>query len=604
MIRFGRFEIDPRALDLRRDGERVPLSPQPVRLLAALAGRAGELVTREELYRVLWPDECDVDVNRALNTCVRQVRSALRQAGEERELIQTYPRRGYRFSPPPSAVGATPILRTGPRRGAMMAAALAVAAGAVVLHQRVTPPPRVVVLPLELLGGDEHRPAAEGVTESVLTALATVDPDRLRVLGWTPTPPGDVTPGEFARAAFGADYVVLGSFQPDARPAAVTARLVRTADGRVLWAERFGRTTDDGLVIPHTIAARVARSLLGELPGEWLAAREPSRGARIPYDEGRYLLRHPDVRRRAAAAPLLERAVAADPAFAAAHAALSDAYFWAARYAAARAAADRALALDASQPYALFMRGNLRLVQDWDWAGAERDTRRAVELAPGRPTFRQGLAFVLSTAGRHEEAVRELELAYELDPVSPAITGDLGYIYYLAGRYRDAAALCRRTVTLEPEARHGHHCAYAAYKQLGRWRDALRHAARLVEEAGETAADVVGPLDGDARSGVGRYEAWRVARLRADVTSGHASPFWLALALAEHGDNADALAQLERAADEPSLGFVTLRVDPRLRDLRTEPRFQALVRRLDAKASLSAPEPRLQAPNRDGQRPG
>jgi len=586
LLRFDRFAIDRSALELRHDGERVTLGPQPVRLLLLLAERQGELVTRHECYRALWP-QGDVDVDRALNTLIRQVRMALREHAAPHDFIRTYPRRGYRLELPAPADRPTPrrLLGRRPRRALAWAGAVMVLAlSALALRGQNGDPPRVVVLPFDRPPDDPSQ--AEAISESILTTLAAIDPAKLQVLGWTPADiPDGESPAAFARRVFDADYAVLGSVQRLESTVVVLVRLIRTDDGRVLWADRYEGLPDAAASVRREVATRVAASLNAESVDRLQAVTAPDPDVELDYLQARYLLRHPRVDRRPEAVPYLERVLARDSTFAPAHAALAEAYFWDDRYAEASAAVGRALRFDPGEPDAWFIRSGLRLVDEWDWGSAEADARRAISARPGRPEYHQGLAFILSTAGRHGEAVRELEVAVELDPVSPSASGDLGYILFLAKRYDQAAALCRRTVKLEPQAIHGHDCAYAALSQLGRWEDALVQARALLRAWGLAPDSVLGDPRHSAREGVAAFRRWRVAALRSAVERRDYPPFWLAVAQAEAGDLTDAVRTLELASHERSMGYVTLAVDPRFDSLRNDPRFIRLVADLRSRSS-------------------
>jgi len=119
MLRFGTFELDEEGAQLRRDGTPVRLPPQPFRLLALLASRPGELVTRDEIRQQLWGEDTYVDFDQGMNFCIKQVRSVLRDDADRPLYVETVPRRGYRFIAPVERVGATPAAAP-PRSGGAM----------------------------------------------------------------------------------------------------------------------------------------------------------------------------------------------------------------------------------------------------------------------------------------------------------------------------------------------------------------------------------------------------------------------------------------------------------------------------------------------------
>jgi DNA-binding winged helix-turn-helix (wHTH) protein/Flp pilus assembly protein TadD len=459
-VRFGDFEIDTAALELRRGGERVPLAPQAVSALLILARNAGELVTRETLYAELWP-EPDVDVDRGLNTLIRQIRIALGDDAAHPSFIRTYPRRGYRLliQPEGGDAASMPALGHRDRRLVAMAAVLAAALGAV----------------------------------------------------WFLRPFGDSDPVRIAGDTVAADFAV--------------------------------------------------------------ADLDP--GIRERFLEGEFLLEQGSPSRRAQAVAPLEEVVAASPAFARARAFLSDALFWAGRYEDARTAAQSALALNAAEPRALVVRGTVRLIRDWDLEGAEADLREAVAQAGDEPEPHHALAFALATAGRHAEAIRELEVAHRLDPVSAVVTGDLGLIHLYAGDLGAAATYCEQAASLEPDAAWAAECAFDALAHLGRHDAARPFAERIVGWSGESTAAVLGDRNGPAARVTRLFRSWRAEHaVRALASDG--SAFGAALALADAGRRSEAVDALDRAATERGPGLITITIDPRFRSLRDEPRFREL----------------------------
>jgi Flp pilus assembly protein TadD len=283
------------------------------------------------------------------------------------------------------------------------------------------------------------------------------------------------------------------------------------------------------------------------------------------------------VSRRAAAVPYLTEAVRLAPQSARAHAWLADALLWAGRSGEANVEFGRAFSLDPEEPHTLFIGGVLALIHDWDWARAEQHLKRAVRRDREQPIYPVVLAFVLSTAGRRDEAVRLLHEARERDPASAILIADIGLMYLYTGLPEQAAVACEHAATLEPDEDYAVHCALAAREVLGHHDLARRHAATLLERAG---ADPRGVLGDDTIPGGGwrsRYHRWRADRVQ---TSQAASPFGAALALAEAGRVAEAVAALRAAAARRDMGFVTITVDPRFAPLRGDSAFQRLAAKL------------------------
>lgn len=228
--RFGPFTLDLTNELLTRDGERVALQPQPMKVLVALASRAGELVSRRELQQAVWGDDTFVDFNQGLNWCVSRIREVLGDSAEQPRFVETVPRKGYRF------IGAAEIVRQRPRRDlrwlTLTAAALIIAIAFGMRERRAV---TVVVLPFDNFTGDARNAwIADAATEEVINRVGSVDPSRLKVID-------RLTAAKFRRRneciihiarALRADFVMEGSLQPGH----TTAALYRVADNTQVWA--------------------------------------------------------------------------------------------------------------------------------------------------------------------------------------------------------------------------------------------------------------------------------------------------------------------------------------------------------------------------------
>jgi len=250
--RFGPFTLDVEAEVLTRDGQRVPLQPQPMKVLAILAARAGELVTRKELQAAVWSDGTFVDFEQGLNWCVKRIREVLGDDAAHPRFIETVPRKGYRFLP----IAAPPQ----PRRArwlvavAMLAVVCAAAALHVTQHHAVT----VVVLPFDNFSGDPRNElTAAAVTEDVINRVGGADPARLKVID-------RLTAAKFRRTneciihigrALGADFVVEGAIQRSR----TTAALYRVDDNTQVWAAAAAPSDAAARLISTKIAATFLR---------------------------------------------------------------------------------------------------------------------------------------------------------------------------------------------------------------------------------------------------------------------------------------------------------------------------------------------------------
>jgi TolB-like protein/DNA-binding winged helix-turn-helix (wHTH) protein len=609
LLRFEAFELDLRSSELRRNGEPVRIQQQPARVLACLARRAGELVTREELRQAIWGDETFVDFDQGLNYCIKQVRSALGDQAEAPRFVETLPRRGYRFLVPveravraattlPAPLPAPPTAGRPARRALIVPglAVLAAAAGLGLLALRHEAVPRqhrsmLVVLPFENLSADDPEGVfADGLTEEMITQLGRLEPRELGVIARTSAMAyrGTRRTVPEIRRELGVDYVLEGSVRRSGDHVRVTAQLIRAADGTQLWAESYDRQAADVIGIQDEVAGRIARSLEVQLlPGQEPRTRAPSTSAYDAYLKGRYLAsrREPDAARRAKEA--FELAVALDPGFAPAHAGLAAALIGLADvwlvptrevFPLAKKQAERALRLDPRLAEASMVLGIVRMYYDWDWAGAREAFEAAIAADPNRAVVHHAYAGYFAARGEHARALDEMRRAQTLDPLSTAVNGDVGWYHYLARRYGQAIEHSRRALALEgsalwPQVVQIHSCALA-----GRLAEAKRLALEEMRTRGGQPAESIAAVQAlEPAEALQEFFRLRAARLAAMP---HVEE-WVMDAHAASGDTEQAFAWLDRALEARSRWLVALlKVEPHLDPLRGDPRYRAALRRV------------------------
>ena len=294
ILRFGAFELDLRAGELRRGGVLLKLSPQQFRVLRFLAERGGQVCTREEIRREIWGDDVFVDFERGLNVCIAAIRAALNDDSEAPRFIQTVPRQGYRFVAPVEQVTMPPVLPVR-RRSPWIAVAtvgLAIAAAAVSLllpaHKTV-----LAVLPFEnLTQRAEDAPMVDGLSDELLTQMGAVDPERLAVIGRTSV--RRYRDGKASLAQLGADYIIEGGMRSESGVLRISVRLVKVASEAQVWSETFQEEGADRLELQETVAAKVLTAVEARLfPRSATAtvrAYSPKAAARETLWNGRYLL--------------------------------------------------------------------------------------------------------------------------------------------------------------------------------------------------------------------------------------------------------------------------------------------------------------------------
>jgi len=456
------------------------------------------------------------------------------------------------------------------------------------------PRPSVAVLPLVNLSPDrENEYFSDGMTDELITALGKVE--GLRVAART---------SAFAFKGTGADVreigaklnvgtVLEGSVRRSGRRLRLTAQLVSTKDGYHLWSEEYDRELADVFAVQDDLARAIVGALRVTLQrpagGTLVKAGTSDLEAHDLYLQGRFHWNRRTYEAMPEAVRYFERAIARDSAYGDAHAGLAEAYvllpvygasFAAYAYPRARAAALRALALDSTLGNAHAALGVVREVYEYDWAGAERELRRAIALDPNYATGHQWYAEYLSTVGRDAEARGEAERAVALDPLSSIVRVDQA-LTLARGRHLDEAiTVLRRVVETNPDF-------VVARNQLG-W--VYLGAGRLKEAVAELETAV---RMSNGRSGTGRLayaygqtgrtdSALALTRVLSErYRRESVFPYGVAIGYAGMGDRERALEWLERAVDEhdPNVALY-LRIDPLLDSLRDHPRFKRLLRRV------------------------
>jgi TolB-like protein/DNA-binding winged helix-turn-helix (wHTH) protein/Tfp pilus assembly protein PilF len=612
-LRFGAFELELSSGELRRSGVLVHLQQQPAKVLALLARRSGELVTREEIQREVW-GETFVDFEQGLNYCVKQIRSALGDQADTPRYLETLPRRGYRFlapvqgisqvSPPPEAAGAAVVLHpespaARPRHRTLAAGLVLVVAIAALVwfRPRAAPPPTRVmlaVLPFENLSGDPAQEfLSDGLTEELTTELARLRPERLAVIARTSANvyKKSAKPVDEIGRELGVDYLVEGSVRRDGDRLRVAAQLVRAKDQTHLWAESYDRPAADTLALQDDVARRVVAALEGRLLADRAAGSRPSVPKPAAYDaylKGRYELARripPDARKapQPSSAAAFEQAIALDPTFAPAWAGLASAAVAgvddgtlapADGFERARAAATKALALDEALAEAHVALAAVALYHDWSIDEAGAHYARALALDPGRAASHHAYAGFLSAQGRHDEAIAAMETARRLDPLSAAVNGDVGWYFYMARRYDEAIACYRRTLELEPGLRWVRAFLVDALARAGKWSEARDEALVVLQRPGVPADDVERVRRLEAHEAV--REFWRGTARRAERSNRPDAEF-IAVRHAQLGDGEHAIEWLRRAVEVRSRWVVPLLgSDPAFDPWRTDARFLVL----------------------------
>jgi eukaryotic-like serine/threonine-protein kinase len=453
----------------------------------------------------------------------------------------------------------------------------------------------IAVLPLDNYSGDPNQDYfAEGMTDELTSQLATISQLRVISRGSAMQFKGKSRPPtpEIARK-LDVDAVVEGSVIRSGDRVRITAQLIDARSDRHLWAKSFERSSRDVLALQDELASAIAREIHVKLTPaeESKLARAPSVNpeAYDAYLKGRYFFNRPSDANLSKAIALFEETTQKDPSYAPAFSGLSDAYLWAGYNEGvltasearpkAKAAAEKAIALDENSAEAHTSLANFKLWYEYDWAGSEVEFRRALALNPNYAFAHDQFGIGLAFQGRFGEAIAEGKRAAELDPLSPQIPLDATMAFGFNGDYEAGRKLTRRAADLDPTY------FFAPFEegwveiQAGRVQDAiakLRKAKALESPRFVSAwlAYAYGAA-GDRAAAMAEAEDLKKKSLHGSMT-----PFNLALVSLGLGDRARALDSLEQAyaADSQWLGW--LKLDKTFNPLRSEPRFKALLKKL------------------------
>jgi TolB-like protein len=571
-IRFEDFELDISAYELRRAGEAVKLERIPMELLMFLAANPGRLVLRTELVDRIWGKNHFLQDETAINTAVRKLRAALADNAEKPRFIETVTGKGYRF---------TAAIRDALSKPGEVA---------------LTAPHRTIlaVLPLENLSEPPRESYLnDGVTEELITCLGALAPAQLGVIGRTSAMECQrrgLTVREIGRE-LGADLVLEGSVRRQLQRVRISVRLLQVSDQAQMWAKSYEQDLDDLLAWQCDVAREIAREVTSAASLDSLPP--PARKRRVNpqayecYLMGRHLWNKKTPRAYHEAISMFQQAIDHDPAYALPFVGLADTWILMGihglapsgeTYPRARAAAGRALELDATLAEAHTALADVSKGYDWNWVEAEAGYREALRLNSNYAVAHQWYANLLSILNRHGEAIAEAEEARRLDPLAASIAGFVGFTYYRARRYDEAAREVEKAVEMGPRLPIVNWFLgqiYLQRRQFDRAVEVLSNAA-AESHGGAIYLAMLGHAYGRAGDRAAALDTLK--QLDSLARDKYVSPLDFSIVHAGLGDVDSALAWLERAIDERVMRVTELQT-PTFDALRDEPRFQELAAR-------------------------
>jgi TolB-like protein/DNA-binding winged helix-turn-helix (wHTH) protein/Tfp pilus assembly protein PilF len=594
-VRFGSFEVNPRAGELRKQGIRIKIHEKPFQVLLALIEHPGEVVTRKELQERLWPSDTFVEFENGLNNAISRLREALGDTSGSPRFIETVPRHGYRFLPEVSQ--SSPASRIANSRpwllvfGIVLGVGLAI--GAVYRFVAIRKPAirSLAVLTFRNLGtGTADDYLAGGMTDALTTELAKLGVSK--VISETSVAQFKDTKRSVPDIVrtLGVDAIVEGAVLREGNQVRITVQLIGGDTDRHMWAESYHRQMTDILALQDEIALGVAHAIKLELSpgneGQQPSSRKPVNAEGYEaYLKGRYFMQKQD-ESFFRAKDYFQQAIQLDPGYAPAYAGLSDFYALsdamppAESLPKAREYAQRALQLDPDLSDSYTSLAYIDFYFDWNWPGADQEFKHAIALAPGLARSHRWYAIYLAAMGRAAEATTEAQRAEDLDPLSVSAHDAAAVVAVSVGQYDRSIAEGRKILDLDPNDPRAYVDMSVGHFQKGMYEEALQDAEKGL---GLSHRDpFVLSIAAHIRGRLGQMQQAEklVEEMRADSKSRIVAPYFFATALVGMNKQQEAMDALEEGYKAHDGYMVGLNSTPWFGPLRSNPSFQSLVRRM------------------------
>jgi len=610
---FGRFRLDVAEHVLLRDGEPVPLTPKVFDILVALVENGGQVVSKDDLMKRVWPNIFVEEGNLTQN--ISLLRKALGETPGGVQFIETVPRRGYRFvaethsstdfatvsaeetrsvSPPPVSIHNTPSQLAGIRRTPVFA----LAGGMVVIALigliyftgwskagNDSAIQSIAVLPFVDESAD---PDAEyindKIAESLINSLSKLP--QLRVV------PRSVVAGykgkEIDPRKIGKELnvraVVTGHMRRHGDIISIQADLIDLQNVAQLWGQHYDHKVSDVLLVQDDISRDIFENLRLKLNVEEKKQLEAYR----LYLKGRNAWNKRTGDELQQAIEYFNKAIAIDPNYGAAYAGLADCYNMLVVYGSlepkegfpkAKEAAERALDIDESSAEAHSSLAFIKFRWDWDRAATEREFQSAIKLKPAYAPAHQWYSSYLVAVERFDEAIAEAKRTEELEPLSFVASSHLGWIYYLSGQNDKAIEQCRKILELDPSSFPARRYLGLAYEAKGMYTEAIAEFQTGVKLSG---SPLMLALLGHAYAAAGRTAEARQVLNDLQQLQGerYVSPYTVAAIYAGLGDQEQVFKWLEKAVEGRDIWLMNLKVDPVFAKLRSNRKFADLLARI------------------------
>ncbi len=626
---FGAFCVDPIKRLLLKEGQPIAVPAKAFDTLLVLLEYRGSVVERNELMAKLWPDTFVEEIN--LNVHISALRKALGESPTEHRYIVTVPRRGYSFvaevarvetrsepgsvlpsqlatadqataesaaAPATSDLKISPTPATGRRQFALAAfVSLGLLAAFFFYLWRSSKPQSpspssastLAVLPFKQLSAAADDHLGLGMADALITKLSNLKSLTVRptsaILEYETTDSDALRAGQ----TLGVDIVLEGKIQRDGERLRVTVQMLKVGDQSPMWAESFDESFTNIFAVQDSISRRVADAVSLKLNAEEkarLAKRyTDNTDAYQAYIRGRYFWNKRTSEGLDKAIEDFRKAIELDPAYALAYSGLADCYnllsifansLSTESYPKGKAAALKALEIDESLAEAHCSLGYAKMRYDWDWAGAEAEFQRALELNPGYVTAHHWYGEYLMFHGRKEEALARTQRALEMDPFSIIINNDLAWVFFYTGDYDRCIEQADKTLEMDTEFIPARLVRALAYEEKGLYKEALaEYSYNIITKQYWSRIAHLYAVSGN------HQQARRI--LQQHMNSSQFSPrssLPIAGVYAGLGEPEQAFEWLEKAYQQRQDLLVYLKIDPRFQVLANDDRFHDLLQRI------------------------
>ena len=599
-LKFEDMELDLASYQLRRSGSVIKLERIPMELLIMLAGRNGQLVSREEIIAKLWGMDVFVDSEHGVNTAIRKIRNALQDDPERPRFIETVVGKGYRFIAPIAVPPepAKPQFRI--RRFALIGACVLLllsglgylsfryfATNGLLSNGRIM----LAVLPFENLTGDSNQDYfSDGLTEEMITLLGRLDPRKLGVIARTSAMSYKHSSKSIDQIGreLGVNYILEGSARREGERVRITAQLIQVLDQSHVWGAEYDRDMQSVLQLQTEVADAIGNEVRLRLtPGSRRATPHViNPDAYEAYLKGRYFIEKWTEEGTRVGRQYFEQAIKIDPDYALAYAGLADSYVWGRvglppgeALGLARAAAIKALELDGTlgEPHATL--AQIKFINDWDWPVAEAEFKRSIELNPNDTNALHMYSHYLLSMARIDESLAVSKRALEHDPVSPTMQLHLGFHYLIARQYDLAIPQYLKVLQTDPSLPDAHNQLAVAYRQKGLLDQSVAQYLQGETLLGATPEQIAAMKAAFARSGMRGF--WlTVLNYAEDSDQIRISPYQIASYCAILDKKDESFEWLEKAYAAHDGYLVAIKTDSDFDNLHADKRFTELLHRM------------------------